>query len=79
MTEKEENWKEKRGRKGVKDRRSKGTEGVSYDDWKEFFFREAKPAHALQPRDLILNRYWQQFRGFLLNCVRTLHWRYILI
>jgi hypothetical protein len=32
MTEKEENWKEKRGKKGMKDRISKGTERVCYDD-----------------------------------------------
>jgi len=43
MTEKEENWKEKRGRKGMKDRISKGTEGVSYNDWKEISSERLNP------------------------------------
>ena len=43
MTEKEEKWKEKQGKKGMKDRISKGAERLCYDHWKEISSERLKP------------------------------------
>jgi hypothetical protein len=37
MTEKEENWKEKKGKKGSERQNKQTNRGVSYDNWKEIF------------------------------------------
>jgi hypothetical protein len=59
MTEKEENWKEKKGKKGNERQNKQGKRAGDLRRLERnfFFFREAKSSHALQPWDVILNRY----------------------
>ena len=75
MMEKEQNWK-KKGKKGNERQNKQMNRGSELRRLEKNFFREAKLAHVLQPWDSVLNRYWQQFRCFLLNCVQTLQWHH---